>query len=236
MCIAGYSIKFGFNIKHTGQCYRFRNLAFGWILAFVASLFPRRLHKCGSTVAAFSQKQAKVINMRILDTEMIRARAMALQFSQRNYDTKNMMLCELALQPASLFHGCGAKTKTKTKLFSRVIWKSNLHRDMHYWMDVMYCGSCHGMWLKMCWTSSATSEMWNRRCRFIHVSVDSFLANWDQWHILLLTWVPQQCCPWQIHCRWKTLKLRTNIGWNFLRPYLLTSISQWSTFLMNVTC
>ena len=80
-----------------------------------------KLHKCGSTMAVISQKQAKVNNMRILDTEMTCARAMTLQCSQRNYDTKNIMVRELPLQPASLFHGCGAKKKTKTKLFSRVI-------------------------------------------------------------------------------------------------------------------
>ena len=72
-------------------------------------------------MAALFQKQAKVNNMRILDTEMICARAMFLQCSQRNYYTKNVMVRELALQQASLFHGCGAKTKTKTKLFSRVL-------------------------------------------------------------------------------------------------------------------
>ena len=87
--------------------------------------FLRKLHKCGSKMAALSQKQAKVNNMRILDIEMICARSIALKCSQRNYDTKNncMMvgLRELALQSAATFHGCGAKTKTNRKLLSRVI-------------------------------------------------------------------------------------------------------------------
>ena len=181
------------------------------------------------------RSKPKVNNMRILDTEMICAWAVALQCSQRNYDANTMMVRELALQPASLFHGCGAKTKPKTKLFSRVIWKSNLHRvsEMHYsWMDVMYCGSCHGLRLELCWTSSTTSEAWNRRFWFIHVSMDLFLANWCYLH---------GCHSHVFHerliCRWKTLKLRciTNIAWDFLRPYLLTSISQWWTFWMTVT-
>ena len=72
-------------------------------------------------MAALSQRQAEVNNKRIFDTEMICARAMALQCSQRNNDTHNMMVREIALQPAALFHGCGANAKTKTKLFSRVI-------------------------------------------------------------------------------------------------------------------
>ena len=39
----------------------------------------------------------------ILDTEIIFARAMTLQYSQRNYDTKNMMAHELAHRPTSIF-------------------------------------------------------------------------------------------------------------------------------------
>ena len=134
---------------------------------------------------------------------------MAMQCSQRNYDIKSMMVRELAFQRASLFHGCGAKTKTKTKLFSRVIWKSNLHRYMHKlmhhsWMDVMYCGSWHGPRLELFWTSSATSDTWNHRFWFIHVPVDSFLANCDQRHIFLLAWVSQPCFHEIFSFRWKT--------------------------------
>ena len=56
-----------------------------------------------STMAALAQKQVKVSNMKILDTNMIFARGMTLQCSQRNYDTKHLMAHELARRPASMF-------------------------------------------------------------------------------------------------------------------------------------
>ena len=45
------------------------------------------LHKCVSAMAAHSQKQVKVNNMNILDTNTTFTRATVLQCSQRNYDT-----------------------------------------------------------------------------------------------------------------------------------------------------
>ena len=51
--------------------------------------------QCVSTMTVFSQKQVKVNNMQILDTNIIFARAMALQCSQRNYDTQHLMANEL---------------------------------------------------------------------------------------------------------------------------------------------
>ena len=44
----------------------------------------------------------------MLDTDMIFARAMTLQCSQRNYDTKHLMANELARPPASMFDDRGA--------------------------------------------------------------------------------------------------------------------------------
>ena len=55
-----------------------------------------------------SQKHIKVTGMKMFDTEMIYARAMALQCSQRNYDTKNLMAHELSPRPASMFDDSGA--------------------------------------------------------------------------------------------------------------------------------
>ena len=66
-------------------------------------------------------KKIKANNMKILDTNMIFARAMALQCSQRNYDTTNMMAHELARRPASMFDDRGAIKVAKTKLFLRLI-------------------------------------------------------------------------------------------------------------------
>ena len=62
-------------------------------------------------MAALPQKQIKVNNMKILDTNMIFARAMTLQCSQQNYDTKHMMAHELDHRPASMFDDRGAMVK-----------------------------------------------------------------------------------------------------------------------------
>ena len=62
--------------------------------------FHETLHKCVTTMAAIAQRQGKVNNMKILGTDMIYARAMALQCSQRYYDTRNLMAHELAPRPA----------------------------------------------------------------------------------------------------------------------------------------
>ena len=47
-----------------------------------------KIDKCVSTMAELSQKQVKANNMKILETKMIFSRAMPMQCSQRNYDTK----------------------------------------------------------------------------------------------------------------------------------------------------
>ena len=52
--------------------------------------FHETIHRRVTTMAV-SQKHIKVSGMKIFDTEMIYARAMALQCRQRNYDTKNLM-------------------------------------------------------------------------------------------------------------------------------------------------
>ena len=74
-------------------------------------------------------EKVKAINVKILDTNMTFARTMALQCSQRNYDTNNMMAHELARQPASMFDDRGPMKVGKTKLFLRLIEKSIWHGD-----------------------------------------------------------------------------------------------------------
>ena len=67
-------------------------------------------------MAALSQKQVKVNNMKILDTNMIFARAMAMLWSQRNYDTEHLMVHELARRPASMFGDRGATKVANLKV------------------------------------------------------------------------------------------------------------------------
>ena len=64
---------------------------------------------------ALTKKNVKVSDMKILDTEMIYARAIALQCSQRSYDTNNLMAHEIAPRPASMFDSSGSMKIAKTK-------------------------------------------------------------------------------------------------------------------------
>ena len=80
--------------------------------------FHETLHKSVTTMAAIAQRQGKVNNMKIHGTEkseMIYARAMALQYSQRYYATRNLMAHELAPRPASMFDDSGAMKVATTK-------------------------------------------------------------------------------------------------------------------------
>ena len=78
--------------------------------------FHETIHRRLTTMTV-SQKYIKVSGMKIFDTEMIYSRAMALQCSQRNYDTMNLMAHELSPRPASasIFDDSGAMKVAKTK-------------------------------------------------------------------------------------------------------------------------
>ena len=92
---------------------------------------------------------------------------------------------ELALRPAWLFDECWAKTNTKTKLFSRVIWRSKMHRDIqksmpHYWMDLM-CTAGHAM---TCGWNCAGLPQQLQRCGTV-VSDSSMSQSIHVWRIEL---------------------------------------------------
>ena len=122
------------------------------------------------TTMAVSQKHIKVNDMKMFDTEMIYARAMALQCSVRNYDTKNLMAHELSPRPASMFDDSGAMKVSKTKSVLNNDLKVEVARRqqlmLHSWTDVQCCGSCHGQQeelFRTFWTTSdVTSKViWN---------------------------------------------------------------------------
>ena len=53
--------------------------------------------------------------MKIFDTELIYARALALQCNLQNYDTNNLMAHEPSPKPASMFDDSGHMKVAKTK-------------------------------------------------------------------------------------------------------------------------
>ena len=114
---------------------------------------------CNSAIA---QRQGKVNNMKILGTEITYARAMALQCSQRYYDTRNPMAHELASRPASMFDDSGAMKVAKTKAVLKNTLKVEMERR-HAEVDASFldgCAvlwSCYGLQVELCKTSSTTS-------------------------------------------------------------------------------
>ena len=88
--------------------------------------FHETIHRRVTTMAV-SQKHIEVNDMKMFDTEMIYARAMALQCSLRNYDTKNLMAHELSPRPASMCDGSGAMKVAKTKFVLKNYLKVGLH-------------------------------------------------------------------------------------------------------------
>ena len=90
--------------------------------------FHETLHKYVTTMAAIAQRQGKMNNIKILGTEMIYARAMALQCSQRYYDTRILMAHELASRPASMFDDSGAMRVAKTKAVLKNTLKVEMER------------------------------------------------------------------------------------------------------------
>ena len=133
--------------------------------------FHETLHKCVTTMA-LAQKNTKVSSMKILDTEMIYARAMALQCSQRNYDTKNLMAYELAPRPASMFDDSGAMTVAKTKS----VLKNNLKVEVprrHAEIDASFLDGCAVLWVVPWPTGGIVQDFLNNFRRHIQGHMES---------------------------------------------------------------
>ncbi len=79
--------------------------------------FYGTLSKCVNTMA-LTRKHIKVGETKVFDMETIYARAMCLQFSERNLNTENLLSHELSPYPASMFdeHGHMREAKNKSQL------------------------------------------------------------------------------------------------------------------------
>ena len=107
--------------------------------------FHETIHRRVTTTAV-SQKHIKVNDMKMFDTEMIYARAMALQCSLRNYDTKNLMAHELSPRPASMFDDSGAMKVAKTKSVLKNDLKVEVARR-HAAVDASFLDGCAVLWV-----------------------------------------------------------------------------------------
>ncbi|KAK5922319.1 hypothetical protein CgunFtcFv8_019592 [Champsocephalus gunnari] len=112
----------------------------GWPASFHAPI-----QKCVTMMAAF-RKHIKVGDMKLFDTEMIYARAMALQSSHRKFDTNNLMSHELSPKPTSMFDDSGHMKEAKTKSTLKNALKvevSSRHADV----TASFLDGCAVMWV-----------------------------------------------------------------------------------------
>lgn len=133
--------------------------------------FHERIHKCVTTMA-HAKKNVKVSDMKILDTEMIYARAMALQCSHRLYDTTNLMAHELAPRPASMFESSGAMKIAKTKS----VLKNNLKVEVslrHAVVDASFLDGCAVLWVVPWPTGGTVQDFLNNFRRHIRGYLES---------------------------------------------------------------
>ena len=135
--------------------------------------FHETIHKRRRvTTMAVSQKHIKVSGMKMFDTEKIYARAMALQCSQRNYDTKNLMAHELSPRPASMFDDSGvikvAKTKAvlKNDMKVEVAWR-------HVAVDASFLDGCAVLWVVPCPNGGIVQDFLNNFRRYIQGHLES---------------------------------------------------------------
>ena len=107
--------------------------------------FERGLPDSFHETMAVSHKHIKVSDMKMFDTEMIYAQAMALQCSQRNYDTKNLMAHDLSPRLASMFDDSGDMKVAKTKAVLKNDLKVEVARR-HVAVDVSFLDGCAVLW------------------------------------------------------------------------------------------
>ena len=97
---------------------------------------------------ADNRKHVKVVEVKVVDTETIYARAMGLQSGQRSLDADSVMAHELSPYPTSMFDADGqmreAKTKAKLKNAIRVEVSS---RDAENGVDASFLGCCAVVWV-----------------------------------------------------------------------------------------
>ena len=129
--------------------------------------FHETRHKFVTTMAAIAQRQGKVNNMKTLGTEMIYARAMALQCSQRYYDTRNLMAHELASRPASMCDDSGAMKVAKTKAVLQNTLKVEMERR-HAEVDASFLDGCAVLWVVPWPTGGTVQDFFNNFRRHIH--------------------------------------------------------------------
>ena len=103
--------------------------------------FHETIHRHVTTMAV-SQKHIQVSDMNMFDTQMTYARAMALQCSQQNYDTKNLMAHEPSARPASMFDDSGAMQVAETKNDLKV----EVARR-HVAVDASFLDGCAMLWV-----------------------------------------------------------------------------------------
>ena len=117
--------------------------------------FYDTIHNTVKTMA-LTRRHLKVANTKVYDTEMIYARAMGLQNSVRNFDTKTLMAHELSPVPTSMFDESGHMKDAKTKSNLKNALKVEIS-GRHANIDVSFLDGCAILWV-VPWPSSGTVQ------------------------------------------------------------------------------
>ena len=103
---------------------------------------------------------------------MMYARAMALQCSQRKYDTKNLMAHELSPRPASMCDDSGAMKAAKTTAILKNDLKVEVARR-HVAVDASFSDGCAVMWLVSWPIGGIVQDVLNKFRRHIQGHLES---------------------------------------------------------------
>ena len=108
------------------------------------SEFHKTIHKSVHTMA-ISQKHIKVSDTKVIDVEMIYARAKGLQSSGQECDTQKLLSYELAPQPTSMFDEEGNMRGEKAKYKLKHALKNEISRR-HLKVNAVFLDGCAVLW------------------------------------------------------------------------------------------
>ena len=94
---------------------------------------------------AISQKHFKVSDTKVIDVEMIYARAKGLQSSGRDCDTQKLLSYELTPQPTSILDEEGKMHEQKAKYKLKHALKNEISRR-HLKVNAVFLDGCAVLW------------------------------------------------------------------------------------------
>ena len=116
--------------------------------------FHETLHRTVKTMAS-SRKRIRLGDQEVVNRETVYARAMGLQNSLRDFDTRNLMSYELSPEPASMFDEKGMKIATSKSVLMKQLRVDVSSRN--FVADATFLDGCAVMWV-VPWPISGTVQ------------------------------------------------------------------------------